>query len=112
MTGINCLLVGGDWHMSAAFKVLSRISCIVFVFSICGCLRIGKPFNPKIETTYSIDDPQFARSISSLLGAPLLPGNHVEELSNGHEIFPAMLKAIGNAHETINMETFIYWKGD
>lgn len=66
----------------------------------------------KLEHLYSIDDPQFVRSMGTLLGPGLLPGNRVDTLVNGDEIFPAMLAAIGAAERTITFETYIYWSGD
>lgn len=40
------------------------------------------------------------------------PGQRIELLVNGVEIFPAMLEAIRHARESINFETFVYWSGD
>ncbi|MCD6050933.1 MAG: phospholipase D/Transphosphatidylase, partial [Verrucomicrobia bacterium] len=48
----------------------------------------------------------------NLLGPGILPGNKVEALQNGEEIFPAMLEAIHGAKETITFETYIYWSGE
>src|SRR3546814_10659569 len=47
-----------------------------------------------------------------MLGPSILPGNHVTDLENGAEIFPAMLEAIRGAQHTITFETYIYWEGD
>lgn len=58
---------------------------------------------------YNINDAQFARSVSALLGPPFVDGNTVVVLTNGNEIFPAMLKEIKAATQTITFETFIYW---
>jgi cardiolipin synthase len=60
---------------------------------------------------YGVGDPQFARSMGSLLGPRLLPGNSVVELVNGDRIFPAMLEAIRGAKRSITFETYIYWSG-
>ena len=40
------------------------------------------------------------------------PGNQVEALVNGDEIFPAMLEAIRDAQHSICLETYIYWNGE
>jgi cardiolipin synthase len=66
----------------------------------------------RVEHRYPVSDPQFFRSMSVLLGPPMLPGNRVDTLLNGDQIFPAMLKAIREAQRTINFETYIYWSGD
>lgn len=55
----------------------------------------------RIKSAYAIEDPQFARSVSGLLGPPLTQGNHVKTLINGSQIFPAMLQAIRGARRSI-----------
>src|SRR5258705_11225262 len=61
---------------------------------------------------YTVDDPQFRRSMGVRLGPPLVAGNKVDTLLNGDQIFPAMLSAIASARKTINFETYIYWSGE
>ncbi|MCC8536072.1 phosphatidylserine/phosphatidylglycerophosphate/cardiolipin synthase family protein [Xanthomonas axonopodis pv. poinsettiicola] len=61
---------------------------------------------------YDVADPQFKREMSVLLGPAILPGNRIDVLNNGHEIFPAMLAAIRSAQHTITFETYIYWSGE
>lgn len=46
------------------------------------------------------------------LGIPFTVGNRIEILKNGDEIFPAMLSAIKDAKERIELLTFVYWKGN
>ncbi|MGC2422927.1 MAG: cardiolipin synthase [Nitrospirota bacterium] len=41
-------------------------------------------------------------------GTPLVAGNKVTLLMNGPNTYAAMLKAIGDAKETINLETFVF----
>jgi cardiolipin synthase len=64
-----------------------------------------------IVHAYAVGDPQFTRSISVLLGPPLIDGNSLTELLNGDAIFPSMLEAIRSAQKTICFETYIYWRG-
>jgi len=71
-----------------------------------------KKIEKKIDELYSIHDPQFLRSMGSLLGPGVLSGNKVVGLINGDEIFPPMLSAIRGAKESINFETYIYWSGN
>lgn len=51
-------------------------------------------------------------ALEGCLGIPFLGGNRVEVLRNGVQAFPAMLEAIEQARETIEFETFVYWRGD
>ena len=71
-----------------------------------------KSLQRKILHKHSIQDAQFQRELSTLLGPPILSGNRVVDFENGDEIFPAMLEAIEGAEKTINFETYIYWSGD
>ncbi|HEV3456123.1 MAG TPA: cardiolipin synthase [Thermoanaerobaculia bacterium] len=66
----------------------------------------------RIARLYATDSAMFRRSMGLLLGPAILPGNRMEILLNGDEIFAAMLAAIRAAQKTITLETFIYWSGD
>ena len=70
-----------------------------------------KQLERKIEHRYAVSDPQFRREMGVMLGPAIMPGNHVVDLENGDEIFPAMLAAIRGAQKTITFETYIYWEG-
>ncbi len=71
-----------------------------------------KKIRKRIPRLYEIADPQFERSMSQLLGPPILGGNRITPLNNGVEILPAMLAGIARAEKTITFETFIYWAGE
>ena len=70
-----------------------------------------KRVREQIRHDYAVADPQFVRAMGLLLGPPLDPGNHVDTLLNGDQIFPAMLQAIRSAQKSITFETYIYWSG-
>jgi cardiolipin synthase len=65
----------------------------------------------QLTPAFTVDSPEFTRTMARLLGPDLLPGNRVKALQNGDEIFPAMLGAIRGAKHTITFETYIYWSG-
>ena len=52
------------------------------------------------------------RRLEVVIGTPLTEGNDVQVLRNGDEIFPSMLEAIRSAEKTVDLMTFVYWKGD
>ncbi|GGI07191.1 phospholipase D-like domain-containing protein [Egicoccus halophilus] len=54
---------------------------------------------------------RYRRALEGLLGVPATEGNVVELLRDGVEIFPAMLEAIDTAQRTVDLLTFVYWKG-
>ncbi|GAA2155013.1 phospholipase D-like domain-containing protein [Kitasatospora kazusensis] len=52
------------------------------------------------------------RRLERLIGIAATEGNELLPLRNGDEIFPAMLQAIREAQYTVDMTTFVYWRGD
>ncbi|MFD3337115.1 phosphatidylserine/phosphatidylglycerophosphate/cardiolipin synthase family protein [Streptomyces sp. NPDC058700] len=52
------------------------------------------------------------RRLERLIGIAATEGNSLVALRNGDEIFDAMLTAIRSAEHTVDMMTFVYWRGD
>jgi len=72
-------------------------------------------------TTTDVTRPQRAsedradevrRTLEGVIGVPATEGNLVDVLVNGDQIFPVMLDAIGEAQRTIDLLTFVYWRGE
>jgi cardiolipin synthase A/B len=95
-----------------------RIGILTFLGTALAVLLIAnlslgdKVIDREVASHYSVEEPQFRRTMNVLLGPQILPGNQVQALVNGDEIFPAMLKAIRGARETITFETYVYWRGE
>ena len=89
--------------------IITIIITVICVLILMNFVTAEKKIQRKLDKHYSVKDPQFIRSVSALLGPSFLEGNAVIALTNGIKIFPAMLKAIQNAQQTITFETFIYW---
>jgi len=103
---MRTLLVRGLAPIAVGFALCLLVSC-------SGLPGTGeRQIRYEMTHRFSVEDPQFLRSMSQLLGPAILPGNRVTALQNGDQIFPAMLNAIRGAHETITFETYIYWSGD
>lgn len=66
----------------------------------------------RIRSAVSAADVRHPDYISALVGADLPRGNTFEVLTNGVEIFPAMLAAIDGARRRISFETYIYDTGE
>ncbi|MDB5325331.1 MAG: phospholipase D/Transphosphatidylase [Phycisphaerales bacterium] len=80
---------------------------IVFV---TGCSS-ERPVAYRIAPSFTVKDPQFARSMGNMLSTPLVPGNSITTLLNGDEIFPELLGSVRAAKKSVNFETYIYWSG-
>ena len=52
------------------------------------------------------------RGLEGMIGVPATEGNSVEVLRNGDEILPAMLDRIAGARRTVDLLTFVYWRGE
>jgi cardiolipin synthase len=65
----------------------------------------------KIVSAYGADDPRFPAYVAALVGADPTGGNRYQVLTNGDQIFPAMLGAINGAKRRISFETYIYDTG-
>jgi len=66
----------------------------------------------KVRSAVSADDRRHPAYVSALVGAALSRGNRYDVLTNGDQIFPAMLSAINGAKRRISFETYIYDKGN
>jgi len=94
------------WAIAVVFA-----SLILFLVA-ANFITPEKKLDRKVTHRHAIQDPQFQREMSVLLGPSIVPGNQVTALQNGAEIFPAMLEAIRAAQSSITFETYIYWSGE
>ncbi|HEX2824865.1 MAG TPA: cardiolipin synthase [Burkholderiales bacterium] len=97
------------WPLNIAMAVIATLSVTLIAMNF---VATEKKIKEQVRHEYSVDDPQFTRTIGVLLGPALVGGNKVETLLNGEGIFPPMLEAIRSAKKTITFETYIYWSGD
>jgi cardiolipin synthase len=56
--------------------------------------------------------PDFLHAAEALTAAPISDGNEAELLINGDRIFPRFLETIEGARSTVNLLTYVYWRGD
>ena len=97
---------------SIVFKYTLAVAATVLLALLTLNLSLGdKQIDKRFAKLYTVSNPQFARTMSVILGPSLTPGNKVQELVNGDEIFPAMLDSIRRARHTITFETYIFWSG-
>jgi cardiolipin synthase len=75
-----------------------------------GCATEPKPRAGAPPAGAGIHRP-FADDLAQSLDAPMVPGNRIDTLVNGDEIWPAMLAAIRGATNSIAFENFIWRSG-
>ncbi|ARN21000.1 hypothetical protein [Piscinibacter gummiphilus] len=89
--------------------LLVSATAIATLFVVLLALNLGggeKTLETRVESTCGTHDPQFRRTMSSLLSAPVLDGDRVSDLQHGAEIFPPMLEAIRSARKSITFEAW------
>jgi cardiolipin synthase A/B len=59
-----------------------------------------------------VGHPSFAATVAAYTGAAVVPGNRVEILLNGDEIFPAKLRAISSARKSISYAQYVFEEGE
>ena len=69
-------------------------------------------FGYDLGSDIEVGSPDFMRTAEALTGAPITAGSEVDLLVNGDAIFPAILETIEGAERTLNLETYVYWRGD
>ena len=65
----------------------------------------------KVRSAAAATEPRHQAYLAGLLGAQLTSGNRFTVLTNGDQIFPAMLAAVRAAKRRISFETYIYKTG-
>ena len=87
-----------------ALKILIGVAVVVTVL----LLFAQDQETLTIRSAVSAEDPRHAAYLAALVGADVTNGNKVTVLTNGDQIFPAMLGAIRGATRRISLETYIY----
>lgn len=98
-------------HSTSTLVTTAVVGGVIGAFLSRNFFESEKKVTSPIRTDYGVDDAQFKRSISQLMGPPLLEGNSVTILENGAEIFPAMLDAIASAETSVTFENFVFSEG-
>jgi cardiolipin synthase len=91
-----------------AFFVLAAAGCVVAVALVFA----QDQETLRIRSAYGAEHPDHPAYLAALVNADLTHGNQYDVLTNGDEVFPAMLQAIDGAARRISFETYIYDSGD
>jgi cardiolipin synthase len=70
------------------------------------------PLGTRASPMFEERSERIRRRLERLIGIAATEGNALTALRNGDEIFAAMLARIRSAKHTVDMMTFVYWKGD
>ncbi len=90
-----------------AFFVLFIAAALITVFLMLAQDQVTL----KVRSAVGAEEPRHAAYMAGLAGAALTRGNDYDVLTNGDQVFPAMLDAIRGARRRISFETYIYESG-
>jgi cardiolipin synthase len=92
---------------------LAALALLLALVPLAGCSYIfgDKRTSYDYKPDYGVDSAEFRRSLD-VLGTEMVPHNRAVLLQNGDGFFPAMLQAIREARESVNMEMFIFDDGE
>ncbi len=91
-----------------AFVILLVTAAVVAVFLLLAQDQVTL----RIRSAVGAAEPRHANYLGGLLGAQLTRGNRYTVLTNGDQIFPAMLQSIRGAKRRVSFETYIYKSGE
>lgn len=94
------------YHHKLVFSILIVLGILVALLALA-----QDQTTIKVESAYAASDPAFPAYLAALVGADETSGNTYKILTNGDQIFPAMLDAITHASRRISFETYIYENG-
>jgi len=66
----------------------------------------------EVKAPIDLDDPASISLVANVADAALQGQNRIEVLTNGEAYYPAELEAIGQAQQTINLEFYIFSRGE
>lgn len=96
--------------------VISRTAAVFYVAIVLGLILVLWSARRERESHVRVPDidrfEEALPSIAGLTGAPIQAGNRVEILQNGDQFFPALLKDIAEAKQSVHIETYVWWKGE
>ena len=90
---------------------LKTFILVCAALSILGGCSWSKRTTYIYEPEYGVESLQFARSLEGI-GERVQAFNSAELLNNGDEFFPAILEDIKKAKHSVNIELYIYAKGE
>jgi cardiolipin synthase len=96
------------WKLALAEWIVFSLGFLAIVLVFCLFFIRRQSLEYHLEHTFSVRDPEFFGSALALSDPLPIAGNKIELFNNGDEYFPAMLKAISSAQQTVNFAAYIF----
>ena len=88
---------------------LLALALLATMLALAGCAHVNADVSrlPDVE----LGEPAFYPTLQAYAGAPIVPGNAVQLLLNGEQIFPALVEAIRGARTSITYAQYFFEEG-
>lgn len=97
----------------SAFNIVAIIAIAFLALMLFLALfEPGLRYRIRVTPQVPLDSEDFQRLLGALVNAPVHRHNHIEVLTNGDVFYEAELEAIGAARHSINIEAYIFQKGE
>jgi cardiolipin synthase len=98
------------------YKVISILALIALILQtgllFLALFEPGLPYRVSRVPAERLDDPRFTRTLQALTGGHLHQWSTMQVLTNGDQFYEAELAAIASAKHSINLEAYIFSKGE
>jgi cardiolipin synthase len=106
-------LFAEEFRESKALRVISVVALVaISILLFIALFGPRLPYNLSTPPPQPIDSPQFVAQLEALADAKLVDGNHIEPLPNGENFYAAELEAMRQARHSINVEAYIFRRGE
>jgi cardiolipin synthase len=101
-----------EFTVSTTFMVIATIAIVLqSIYVLVGFFGRGPKYKIKRTEPGATDEAHFLEMVESLADAQSNSHTTVEVLTNGENFYEAELQAIGSARNSINLEAYIFQKG-
>ena len=100
------------WKLRLAEWIVFSLGFLAVVLVFCLFFIRRHSLEYRFEHTFAVRDPEFFGSALALSDPVPVGGNKIELLANGDEYFPAMLRAIRSAQQTVNFAAYILYSDE
>jgi cardiolipin synthase len=106
-------VVAEEFHRSRALRIVSIIAILVVTsWLLLALFSPGPEYKLVHAPSGAIGSPEFIHELRSLADAGISRATRVDVLANGENFYEAEVAAIRAAERTINLEAYIFHKGE
>jgi cardiolipin synthase len=104
--------IKNEFDHHEVLRIIALGAIIAFAsLIVAGLFAPGLKYSLATPPRFSVDAPQFLDELEPMLNSKLTRNNSIEVLENGENFYSAELDAMRHAQHSINIEAYIFHKG-